>query len=75
MAQEAEQKELEYHKAAYVEYLNGSFLFDSMYAEDPEASKLAYLPGVPELLETYPVWFGTELTAHLENSTSARFLA
>ncbi|KAL8175338.1 UNVERIFIED_CONTAM: Dynein regulatory complex subunit 3 [Gekko kuhli] len=53
-ADEAKQKELDYHKAAYVEYLNGSFLFDSMYAEDPEASKLVYLPGVPELLETYP---------------------
>lgn len=41
-------------KAAYVEYLDGSYLFDSMYAEDPEASKLVYLPGVPALLETYP---------------------
>ncbi|NXV31420.1 DRC3 protein, partial [Rissa tridactyla] len=41
----AKQKELEYHKAAFVEYLNGSFLFDSMYAEDTEAAKLAYLPG------------------------------
>uniref|UniRef100_A0A670JTB2 Dynein regulatory complex subunit 3 n=1 Tax=Podarcis muralis TaxID=64176 RepID=A0A670JTB2_PODMU len=31
---------------AYVEYLNGSFLFDSMFADDPEAAKLLYLPGV-----------------------------
>nr|XP_056722452.1 dynein regulatory complex subunit 3 [Euleptes europaea] len=52
--EEAKRKELEYHKSAYVEYLNGSFLFDSMYAEDPEAAKLEYLPGVPELLEAYP---------------------
>ncbi|XP_077172879.1 dynein regulatory complex subunit 3 [Paroedura picta] len=51
--EEAKQKELDYHKLAYVEYLNGSFLFDSMYNEDPEASKLEYLPGVPELLEAY----------------------
>ncbi|NXV15601.1 DRC3 protein, partial [Cepphus grylle] len=43
--EQAKQKELEYHKAAFVEYLNGSFLFDSMYAEDTEAAKLAYLPG------------------------------
>ncbi|XP_060116590.1 dynein regulatory complex subunit 3 [Heteronotia binoei] len=52
-AEAAQQKELDYHKSAYVEYLNGSFLFDSMYAEDLEAAKLEYLPGVPELLETY----------------------
>uniref|UniRef100_A0A8C3T3G2 Dynein regulatory complex subunit 3 n=1 Tax=Chelydra serpentina TaxID=8475 RepID=A0A8C3T3G2_CHESE len=40
--------------AAYVEYLNGSFLFESMYAEDTEAARLAYLPGMADLLETYP---------------------
>ncbi|XP_062820661.1 dynein regulatory complex subunit 3 isoform X2 [Anolis carolinensis] len=55
--QEAADKELAYHKSAYVEYLNGPFLFDSMYAEDPEASKLVYLPGVPELLENYKTKF------------------
>ncbi|XP_074453446.1 dynein regulatory complex subunit 3 isoform X1 [Larus michahellis] len=49
----AKQKELEYHKAAFVEYLNGSFLFDSMYAEDTEAAKLAYLPGVDDLQQAY----------------------
>ena len=38
---------------AFVEFLNGPYLFDSMYADDPEASKLAYLPGVDVLLETY----------------------
>nr|XP_034986927.1 dynein regulatory complex subunit 3 isoform X2 [Zootoca vivipara] len=42
---------------AYVEYLNGSFLFDSMFADDPEAPKLLYLPGVPELLEIYKTKF------------------
>ncbi|NWW88973.1 DRC3 protein, partial [Rhynochetos jubatus] len=46
---QAKQKELEYHKAAFVEYLNGPFLFDSMYAEDTEAAKLAYLPGTKYL--------------------------
>lgn len=39
---------------AFVEHLNGSFLFDSMYSEDVEGNKLSYLPGVRELLETYP---------------------
>lgn len=34
--------------------LNGPWLFESMYLEDPEASKLAALPGMEELLEGYP---------------------
>uniref|UniRef100_A0A8C3JEA3 Dynein regulatory complex subunit 3 n=1 Tax=Calidris pygmaea TaxID=425635 RepID=A0A8C3JEA3_9CHAR len=51
--EQAKQKELEYHKAAFVEYLNGSFLFDSMYAEDTEAAKLASLPGVGDLQEDF----------------------
>lgn len=37
-----------------MEYLNGPHLFDSMFADDAEASKLAHLPGMPALLETYP---------------------
>ena len=40
---------------AYVEDLNGPWLFESMYAEDPEASKLAALPGMQELLAAYPL--------------------
>ncbi|XP_072794646.1 dynein regulatory complex subunit 3 [Vicugna pacos] len=51
--EQARREELEEHKAAFVENLNGSFLFDSMYAEDVEGSKLASLPGVAELMETY----------------------
>ncbi|NXF99422.1 DRC3 protein, partial [Sakesphorus luctuosus] len=45
------------HTAAFVEHLNGSFLFDSLYAEDTEAAKLASLPGVGDLLQAYPSWF------------------
>ncbi|KAM9372369.1 dynein regulatory complex subunit 3 [Phaethornis superciliosus] len=41
---QAKQKEMEYHQTAFVEYLNGSFLFDSLFAEDMEAATLAYLP-------------------------------
>ncbi|XP_009081976.1 PREDICTED: leucine-rich repeat-containing protein 48 [Acanthisitta chloris] len=47
------QKEQEYHETAFVEHLNGSFLFDSLYAEDTEAAKLASLPGVGDLLQEY----------------------
>ncbi|XP_010132230.1 PREDICTED: leucine-rich repeat-containing protein 48 [Buceros rhinoceros silvestris] len=50
---QVKQKELEYHKAAFVEHLNGSFLFDSLYAEDAEAAKLAKLPGAGDLLQAY----------------------
>ncbi|XP_049730695.1 dynein regulatory complex subunit 3 isoform X2 [Elephas maximus indicus] len=50
---QARKEELEAHKAAFIEHLNGSFLFDSMYAEDVEGNKLSFLPGVGELLEAY----------------------
>ncbi|NWX54429.1 DRC3 protein, partial [Promerops cafer] len=45
------------HTTAFVEYLNGSLLFDSLYAEDREAAKLASLPGAEDLLQAYPSWF------------------
>lgn len=53
--EELEQKlqERQLHKLAYVEDLNGPWLFDSMYADDPEAEKLAALPGMEELLAGY----------------------
>lgn len=41
---------------AYVENLNGPYLFDTMFEEDPDASKLAALPGVDELLAVYPLY-------------------
>lgn len=37
-----------------MEDLNGPWLFDSMYTDDPEAEKLAALPGMEELLAAYP---------------------
>lgn len=37
-----------------MEYLNGPHLFDSMYADDADASKLAHLPEVATLVESYP---------------------
>ncbi|XP_062308146.1 dynein regulatory complex subunit 3 isoform X1 [Osmerus eperlanus] len=52
-AKQGLEEELQLHRDAFVEFLNGPYLFDSMYADDPEASKLAYLPGVDVLLETY----------------------
>lgn len=53
--EELEQKlqERQLHKLAFVEDLNGPWLFDNMYADDPEAEKLAALPGMEELLAGY----------------------
>ncbi|XP_069591750.1 dynein regulatory complex subunit 3, partial [Ranitomeya imitator] len=50
---EKHQRELDAHKAAYVEYLNGPYLFEGMYAEDVEGSRLSALPAVAELVESY----------------------
>ncbi|TRZ17112.1 hypothetical protein HGM15179_010011 [Zosterops borbonicus] len=55
--EEAKQKELEYQQAAFVEYLNGSLLFDNLYGEDREVAQLAAIPAVEDLLQAYPSWF------------------
>ncbi|KAJ8387133.1 hypothetical protein AAFF_G00160730 [Aldrovandia affinis] len=49
-AQRKTEEEFQQHKEAFVEFLNGPQLFDSMYADDPEAERLAYLPGLLELM-------------------------
>ncbi|XP_077980345.1 dynein regulatory complex subunit 3-like isoform X2 [Glandiceps talaboti] len=51
--EKAQEKEFERQKDAYVENLNGPHLFESMFADDAEAPKLAALPGVEELLLTF----------------------
>ncbi|KAL8623453.1 hypothetical protein ACOMHN_061966 [Nucella lapillus] len=43
--------ELELHKKAFVELLDGPHLFDSMYSEDAEGQKLKEMPGVDEILK------------------------
>jgi len=42
-------------QAAYVENLNGSQLFESMFAEDTDSRKINRLPIVEELLISYPL--------------------
>ncbi|NP_001161581.1 LRRC48-like protein [Saccoglossus kowalevskii] len=62
---EKEKQDLfELHKSAYVENLNGPFLFDSMFFDDTEGPKLASLPGVEELLITFKEKF-TEICQQL----------
>ncbi|NWH90812.1 DRC3 protein, partial [Aegithalos caudatus] len=45
------------HNSSFVEYLNGSVLYDTLYAEDREVAILASLPAVEDLLQAYPSWF------------------
>ncbi|NXX28687.1 DRC3 protein, partial [Nicator chloris] len=45
------------HTTAFVAFLNGSLLFDNLYAGDREAAILASLPAVEDLLQAYPSWF------------------
>ncbi|XP_073351094.1 dynein regulatory complex subunit 3 [Pagrus major] len=55
-AEEAEQSqkaEVELHMDAFVEYLNGTYLFKSMFKDDPEAETLHCIPGVASLLQTF----------------------
>ena len=41
---------------AYVENLNGSYLFDTLYSEDAEGQKLNHMPGVEDLVNEYPLF-------------------
>ncbi|KAF7698056.1 hypothetical protein HF521_004566 [Silurus meridionalis] len=60
--------DLQLHEDAFVEYLNGPYLFESLFVDDVEASKLAHLPGVATLLESYPYFaiFEAGLTEHTQ---------
>jgi len=42
-------------QAAFIENLDGSQLFDSMYAEDSDGQKFNKLLGVKEMLLSYPL--------------------
>ncbi|XP_056144435.1 dynein regulatory complex subunit 3 [Lampris incognitus] len=52
-AKQIQQDELQLHMDAFVEFLNGSYLFDSMFTEDADTKKLAFLPEVTDLLQAY----------------------
>ncbi|XP_073689261.1 dynein regulatory complex subunit 3 [Garra rufa] len=52
-AQKISNEELQLHKDAFVELLNGPQLYDSMFADDPDAENLALLPGMEALLELF----------------------
>ncbi|KAM8723424.1 dynein regulatory complex subunit 3 isoform 1-T2 [Acanthopagrus schlegelii] len=55
-AEETEQSrkaEVKLHMDAFVEHLNGSYLFKSMFKDDPKAEMLHCVPGVAFLLQTF----------------------
>jgi hypothetical protein len=47
---EAERQLQEIYKAAYVDGLQGTALFDSMFEEDGDADRISLLPGVSDML-------------------------
>ncbi|KAF7661298.1 hypothetical protein LDENG_00264560 [Lucifuga dentata] len=51
---QSEEAELQLHKDSFVEFLNGSYLFESMLKDDPQKEILHRMPEVEELLQTYP---------------------
>uniref|UniRef100_A0A3Q3NEL2 Dynein regulatory complex subunit 3 n=1 Tax=Mastacembelus armatus TaxID=205130 RepID=A0A3Q3NEL2_9TELE len=56
-AEQSQKAELQLQTDAFVESLNGSYLFKSMFEDDPEAETLQCVPGVDHLLQTYPLFY------------------
>ncbi|XP_022608371.1 dynein regulatory complex subunit 3 [Seriola dumerili] len=52
-AEQSQKAELQLHKDAFVESLNGSYLFESMFKDDPEAETLHCIREVACLLQTF----------------------
>ena len=51
-----------------MEYLNGPYLFKSMFSDDPEAEMLLCVPGVAPLIQTYPLPFMPSNPCRYSNS-------
>ncbi|KAK3578006.1 hypothetical protein CHS0354_037388 [Potamilus streckersoni] len=51
--EEKKAKQLELHRNAYVEGMDGPSLFDMMYSDDAEGNRLKEMPGVDELILTF----------------------
>nr|XP_020471996.1 dynein regulatory complex subunit 3 isoform X2 [Monopterus albus] len=52
-AEQSQKAELQLHTDAFVEFLNGSYLFKSMFDDDPAAETLQCMPEVADLLQTF----------------------
>uniref|UniRef100_A0A3Q4GCS4 Dynein regulatory complex subunit 3 n=1 Tax=Neolamprologus brichardi TaxID=32507 RepID=A0A3Q4GCS4_NEOBR len=58
-ARQRHEAELKLHRDAFVEFLNGSSLFRTMFKDDPKAQTLHCAPGVDSLIQRYLLssWF------------------
>ncbi|XP_070837741.1 dynein regulatory complex subunit 3 [Chaetodon trifascialis] len=63
-AEQSQRAEVKLHTDAFVEFLNGSYLFKSMFKDDPEAETLRCGPGVAPLFQTFEHQI-VELCVHL----------
>uniref|UniRef100_A0A8C7YWC1 Dynein regulatory complex subunit 3 n=1 Tax=Oryzias sinensis TaxID=183150 RepID=A0A8C7YWC1_9TELE len=76
LAEEVLQKqeaELNLHKEAFVEYLDGPHLFKSMFDEDMFSSDVHSVPGIEDLLQSYPLFrfSNTQIDHSLLNSLTS----
>uniref|UniRef100_A0A8D3DJ99 Dynein regulatory complex subunit 3 n=1 Tax=Scophthalmus maximus TaxID=52904 RepID=A0A8D3DJ99_SCOMX len=55
-AEQSRKAELQSHTDAFVEFLNGAHLFNSMFNDDPEAETIQSVTGVDHLVRTYPLF-------------------
>uniref|UniRef100_A0A3Q3W139 Dynein regulatory complex subunit 3 n=1 Tax=Mola mola TaxID=94237 RepID=A0A3Q3W139_MOLML len=68
-AEQKQQTEFKLHMDAFVEYLNGSYLFKSMFSDDPEAEMLLCVPGVHQMVDLCMQLFETGLSEHERRQT------
>uniref|UniRef100_A0A3Q4GCQ9 Dynein regulatory complex subunit 3 n=1 Tax=Neolamprologus brichardi TaxID=32507 RepID=A0A3Q4GCQ9_NEOBR len=66
-ARQRHEAELKLHRDAFVEFLNGSSLFRTMFKDDPKAQTLHCAPGVDSLIQRYLLssWFPACLCTQL----------
>ncbi|XP_055367005.1 dynein regulatory complex subunit 3 [Betta splendens] len=81
-AEQSRKAELQLHKDAFVEFLNGSHLFKNMLKDDPEAETLHSMPEVAQQLQTFESQmvelcmqlFETGLAEHKQRETEVNSL-
>ncbi|AWP18853.1 putative leucine-rich repeat-containing protein 48 isoform 2 [Scophthalmus maximus] len=63
-AEQSRKAELQSHTDAFVEFLNGAHLFNSMFNDDPEAETIQSVTGVDHLVRTYPLFLAFSSMQH-----------
>ncbi|XP_005925504.1 dynein regulatory complex subunit 3 isoform X2 [Haplochromis burtoni] len=65
-ARQRHEAELKLHRDAFVEFLNGSYLFRTMFKDDPKAQTLHCAPGVDSLIQRFEHQMGELCTQLFE---------